>query len=199
MEGTDIVTTVANSSDTYFGNYCPNPWISTQKPDYGGSATACSSRIVQTEDSEDQQMGVYYGFFAAAPNTGIWEETRNNYNFPDTFCPLGWQLPYSGTGGDYYDKSKSFNFLINIYNLVDDLPGITSYPLSFIKSGFMNWSTKLLYGSRLRNWSVTNYNGASSYIMSNSLVDELGNKSDRVTIRCVTLHRRHGGKRICAW
>ena len=82
--------------------------------------------------------------------------TTNNADSPDTFCPLGWQLPYSGTGGDYYDKSRSWNYLFTTYSIAftdgttpggttADATKIKSYPFSYVYSGYFHWVSGRLY------------------------------------------------------
>ena len=131
----------ANKDHTYYGNGCPNGWDSSVgPPTFGGSTTACSSRITQTADGENQNIGTYYHYYAASVGTGGTDIATDNTNVPDTFCPLGWQMPYAGTGGDYYNKSKSWNYLFNTiysieYEKVASGKKATSYPFSYINSG----------------------------------------------------------------
>ena len=159
MEGTDVETgNIDNNKDhdhTYFGNGCPG--LSTD----GGSRLSCDTRIVTT-DNEDQLIGVYYNFQAATSGTGGAIKTDNTIT-PDTFCPLGWQMPYGGTGGNYYDKSKSWRYLLTQYNIDhDDGDGTSSlkmkkYPITNARSGDYLWSNGRLYrkGQVARLWSST--------------------------------------------
>ena len=140
MAGNPEDMTVAPYKDTdishdhvYLGNGCSTGT---------GSETPCPAsdaggRIVKTADNEDQKNGTYYNYQAATVGTGS-AVTAQYTNTPDTFCPLGWQLPYGGTDGDYYDKSRSWKYLLTQYNILDDGSNITvlqSYPLSYIRSG----------------------------------------------------------------
>ena len=170
---------------TYFGNGCSGG---------DGSATPCSTRIIQTADSENQKNGTYYHFQAATSGSGG-TITTDNTNSSDTFCPLGWQLPYSGTGGDYYDKSKSWNFLFNKYSIVDDETSATkvkSYPFSYVYSGFYRWITGLLYNqSNAGNyWSSTVVSSTYAYLLHtwSSVVKPANEytKAGGLTVRCVT-------------
>ena len=159
MEGTDVETgNIDNNKDhdhTYYGNGC----IGTDSE--GGSSVSCSTRIIPI-DNENQKNGTYYNFQAATSGTGG-ASTGNNANSPDTFCPLGWQLPYGGTGGDYYDKSRSWKYLLEKYNIDHDDGDITSssklqrYPLSYVLSGDYRWGNGRLYrqGQIARYWSST--------------------------------------------
>ena len=138
MEGTDIPqkADVSKNDYSYFGNGCPGD---DTAPDQFKS---CSTRTANTFDSETQEIGVYYSFQAATSGSGGTIKT-SNINAPDTFCPLGWQLPYSGTGGDYYDKSRSLKFLFEKYNLSDTQESairFRSYPFSYILSGRIRFS-----------------------------------------------------------
>ena len=137
----DVAVGFQKRDHTYIGNGCP-----------GGSGTAspCSTRIIKDGNDEDQKNGTYYHFQAATAGSGGAIET-DNANAPDTFCPLGWQLPYSGTGGDYYDKSKSWRNLFNTYGITYDDGGaaqatkIRSYPFSYVLSGSFIWDSGLLF------------------------------------------------------
>ena len=133
---------------SYYGRGCTNGWGS-------GSKTPCSDsesggRIVKERNGEEQKNGTYYHFQAATAGAGGSISTDNT-NSPDTFCPLGWQLPYSGTGGNYYDKSKSWRYLFTTYNIgfnpgsSEEAPMIRSYPFSIVYSGTFNWGDGLLY------------------------------------------------------
>ena len=142
MAGTDIhlVDTNVNHDHSFFGNGCVTTWDTTD-PYYGGSLVACSSRIVNTVDDEPQSTGSFYSFQAASSGSGATVTTENAI-IPDTFCPLGWQLPYDGTGGDYYDKSKSWRFLFNKYgySMQGDSTPMRSYPFSNILSGWYQFT-----------------------------------------------------------
>ena len=134
MEGTLIITDNDSSHDhTYYGNGCSKAYGE------GGSDKSCSTRITPTYDSENQKTGTYYNFQAATSGVGS-TLSAENANSDDTFCPLGWQLPYSGTGGAYYDKSKSWRYLLLQYSLVDhdaqSVIKIRSYPLSYNLPGY---------------------------------------------------------------
>ena len=149
MAGTPADLTVNKDNSpthdrTFYGNGCPNGWGDKGA---GGSITPCSTRIVKTYDNEDQKNGTYYHFQAATSGTGGSMSTDNT-NSSDTFCPLGWQLPYSGTGGDYYNKSRSWNYLFNKYSIIDDETSATkvkSYPFSYVYSGIFGWDMGRLY------------------------------------------------------
>ena len=154
---------------SYYGRGCKNGWGTDGD---GGSQTPCADsdaggRYVKTADNETQKNGTYYNFQAATVGAGgamATDKTDSSY----TFCPLGWQLPYSGTGGDYYDKSKSWNYLFNKYSIVDDGTSATkvkSYPFSYVYSGNYRWHTGRLYSqsNNGRYWSSTVVSSASAY------------------------------------
>ena len=174
MAGTPADLTVYIDTDpshdhTYFGRGCPGG---------DGSITPCidsaaGGRYVATVDGETQKNGTYYHIQAVTVGTGAAMKT-DNANAPDTFCPLGWQMPYSGKGGDYYDKSKSNDYLFTAYNIDFD-PGSTagaiklaSYPFSYVYSGNYYWGTGRLY--RQSNvgyyWSPTVVNSTSAYALT---------------------------------
>ena len=149
---------------TYFGNGCPNGWGTDGD---GGSITPCSTRIVKDGNEENQKNGTYYNYQAASSGNGA-SITTNNTNTPDTFCPLGWQLPYGGSGGDYYDKSKSLRFLTTTYNITDDSSGSTiikAYPFSYVYSGdYLASLGRLYYQTNYGHyWTSTVVNDSSSY------------------------------------
>ena len=184
---------------TYFGNGCNNDWGTSGE---GGSQTPCPAsnaggRIVKTGDNEDQKNGTYYDFQAATSGTGGALSTQNT-NTPGTFCPLGWQLPYSGKGGDYYDKSRSWRFLFTTYGINfntgahADAATIKSYPFSYVYSGDYNWTTGRLYGQKNDGiyWSSTLDNASGAYRMSTGWggisISTLDVKNAGFVFRCVS-------------
>ena len=150
------VASDVNHDLTYYGNGC-----------FGipGSFTPCESRIVTTSDGEDLEIGTYYHFQAATAGSGGASLATDNTNAPDTFCPLGWQMPYGGTGGDYYDKSRSWRFLFNTYNYGnDDVNAVLSYPISEIRSGNMDSAGHLNRMTQVLNhWTITNEQSIKAY------------------------------------
>ena len=165
MEGTDVSVYKDTNKDhdhTYYGNGCEVNWNV-------GSTTACSSRIDRTNDNEDLVIGTYYASQAATSGSSGTNITTQFELFKDTFCPIGWQLPYGGTGGDYYDKSKSIRFLLSTYSYEpsDTRYGtkVRSYPFSFIRSGNYRWNTGMLF-SQARDgdyWSINNKDAYAAY------------------------------------
>ena len=125
---------------SYYGTGCSDPW-----GDVGGSRVACASRMLSTKDDESQKNGTNYNFQAATSGKGGAIST-DNANSPDTFCPLGWQLPYGGTGGDYYDQSKSWIYLLSAYsysygtNVEPYVQHLNSYPFSLVFGGSYIWN-----------------------------------------------------------
>ena len=196
---------------TYYGKGCKNGWGTSGE---AGSQTPCADsnaggRFLTTADNETLKNGTLYHFQAATVGTGAAIKTDNT-NVPDTFCPLGWQLPYSGTGGDYYNKSRSLNKLLTAYSIAfdtgtaADATKVKSYPFSYVYSGNYNWYTGRLY-----------YQNVSGNYISTTVVNEGGayyldtwsgavkpassvNKVQGNNIRCVDYlaspHRRHGGR-----
>ena len=195
VEGTPADLTIYKDSDvthdrTYYGNGCPNDW---GEGGVTGSKTPCTTRIVETVGGEDQKNGTYYPYQAATSGTGGAMSTENS-NSPDTFCPLGWQLPYGGTDGDYYDQSKSFRYLFNEYgygNNQHGINGFASYPLDNVWGGYYTWSTGMLYaqGKVGIYWSTTvvsNENANSLYGTVYALTIDSSYRKDRGRmLRCV--------------
>ena len=197
---------------TYYGRGCNNDWGTDG---LGGSATPCpdnnaGGRFVETADGETQKNGTYYHYQAATIGTGGAMGTDKT-DTPDTFCPLGWQMPYSGTGGDYYDKSRSCNYLFTTYSIAfadgtaTDATKIKSYPFSYVYSGNYHWYTGRLY--RQSNfglyWTSAIATGTTNaYDMyawsSGTRPAHVNNKASGNAIRCVDYfsipHRRHGGR-----
>ena len=133
-----------NNDHTYYGMGCPNYY---GKDGSTGSDVPCSTRVIQDGDGDDQKIGTYYSGQAGMTGS-IVKNTGLNHNAPDTFCPLGWQLPYGGTGGDYYDKSRSWKYLFTLYGENGALPTgstTTKYPHSLIGSGEYYWAIGRLY------------------------------------------------------
>jgi len=154
----------ATNDHSYYGLGCNNGWGTSGED---GSQTPCpdsnaGGRYVTTADGETQKNGTYYNFQATTVGTGGTMSTKNA-DAPDAFCPLGWQLPYSGTGGDYYDRSKSWTNLFNIYSLAyqdgtaADATKVRSYPFSYVLSGYFSWYKGRLYNQTGggNSWSQT--------------------------------------------
>ena len=196
MEGNPADLTVYADNETghdhaYYGNGCPGSQTE-------GSKTPCSTRLVDTLDGETLKNGTYYNFQAATSGTGGTLEPDNT-NSSDTFCPLGWQLPYGGTGGDYYDKSKSGKYLLVQYGAWDNVEGMKMliYPLSFIRAGGYNWEIGTLnnFGSVGYYSTNTNYTWRSIYRISTASFKYVTDpKAFGNLLRCAQLHRRHGGR-----
>ena len=179
VAGTDIHTGHIDSHSghdyTYYGNGCPNAWDGDDAEHYhGGSLQSCTTRIVPTYDSENQKNGTYYVFQAATSGSG-WSATMpDDTNTADTFCPLGWQLPYGGTDGDYYDKSRSWKYLLDTYGLSygDGKEAssikVRSYPLSNILSGYYSQTDAALFyqGNNGLHWSTTSHTGGYAFLFS---------------------------------
>ena len=170
VEGTDVATGYVDGNrfhdHSYYGNGCPGTWVN-DPPYYGGSPTACSTRIVKTYDNEDLSIGTYYHYEAATVGTGAALVTDNT-DVPDTFCPLGWQMPYGGTGGDYYNKSRSWRYLMSKYNYGDNSTGSNksrSYPVSRILDGTYFWGSGALMQQDTAShlWSLTVQSDIKAY------------------------------------
>ncbi|MBR2600672.1 hypothetical protein IKE07_00830 [Candidatus Saccharibacteria bacterium] len=156
MEGTPADLTVYIDTNiahdhTYYGNGCTNGWGADGK---GGSDTPCETRIVETPGEEEQKNGTYYHFQAASSGSGAAVTTKYD-SVPDTFCPFGWQVPYDGTGGDYYDTSKSWKFLLSSYSIPNDEGGartLREYPFNISSSGRFSWEFGRLYNMPGSAW-----------------------------------------------
>ena len=176
---------------TYYGNGCPGGDTNT---------TPCSTRIVETSDNEPQKNGTYYHFQAATVGTGGSLETPNDSS-PDTFCPLGWQLPYSGTGGDYYDKSKSWKYLLDSYGITYNegteagATKVRSFPFSYTVPGYFQWySGSLQYqNSAGYYWASTVLHEKNAYALamwgSVIRVFNTNGKAYGFTVRCIDYFR----------
>ncbi len=173
MEGTDVhtgnVDDQPKNDHTFYGNGCENSYDSSL-PYQGGSATACSTRLVSTLDPEMQKNGTYFTFSAATSTSGG-SISSDNTNAPDTFCPLGWQLPYSGTGGDYYNQSRSWSYLFQKYSIISNRASvirIRSYPFDYVYSGHYSLASAALFrqGNNYSSWSITNNMSEYAYRIS---------------------------------
>ena len=180
---------------TFIGNGCPNEWVN-DPPTYGGSGTSCTTKIVKDGNDEDQSIGVLYTFQAATSGSGGTIKTDNEVS-PDTFCPLGWQVPYGGTGGDYYDKSKSWYYLLTEYSIpfndgnASSAQKVKSYPFSYISSGHFNLTNGYLYNQSISGlYFSTTASGdydAYRYVITTGKVRtlEISNKAYALAVRCV--------------
>ena len=182
---------------SYYGRGCKNGWGTDGE---GGSQTPCpdsdaGGRYVKTTDNETQKNGTYYNFQAATVGAGgamATDKTDSSY----TFCPLGWQLPYSGTGGDYDDKSRSWNHLFKSYGLhigdgtATDATKVKSYPFSYVNSGNYYWGTGRLYNQSNNGvyWSSTVVSSSDAYLLYtwSSVVRpaDTNNKTGGFAVRC---------------
>ena len=195
MAGNPVDLTVYRDTNpahdhTYYGNACPGAWSDDGST---GSTTPCNSRVVATLDDGNQENGTYYTFQASTSGTGS-TIAIDNANSPDTFCPLGWQLPYSGKGGDYYDKSKSGKYLLSQYSIGNDSAGsekIRSYPLSFVPGGYFDVRQGRLFGKDLyaNYWPSTTTsiaNGAYRITLTLTRItaDDTSNRDVEYTLRC---------------
>ena len=199
VEGTNVSfpDNVLYNDHSFYGNGCPNTWGE------GGSTVACSTRIVQTEDGEDQINGVSYNYQAITAGTGV-ALTTENANAPDSFCPLGWQLPYGGTGGDYYNAPKSWEDFRRKNQVTADPAGlhrIRIYPLSFALSGNYHWIEGKLFmqGIQHYHYSSTVKSLYNAYRLVGQLSPSEDTKGGGASLRCTQLHRRHGGRNRTGW
>ena len=159
VEGTNInyPDKYASHDHTYFGNGCSNGWGIDGNT---GSEVACGTRLSPTKDGENQINGTYYNH-SSATLTEVLSNIPDNHITPDSFCPLGWQLPYGGTGGDYYNKSKSMVYLQS--NEVYGTPFILGrYPLSEIYGGYINFETGALFVQTITGDYYTNTSRSDS-------------------------------------
>ena len=181
---------------TYFGSGCATT---------SGSDVPCGLFTATTFDNETQDIGTYYTFQAAATGSGGSTSKVDNTVVPDTFCPLGWQMPYGGTGGDYYDKPKSFGYLFTTYSMTSSSHvKFGSYPFSNNRSGYFSDTAKVSNASvSAISWTSTINSASGAYRLgmfgSAMEIDRANGKPFEFTVRCSFLHRRHGGKRICEW
>ena len=146
-------------------------------------------------DGESQNSRAYYNFQAGTAGSGGTDLDQDNANAPDTFCPLGWQLPYSGTGGDYYDQSKSWRYLFSLYGITDiseNATQVKSYPFSFVPGGAYYWQFARFYYFTIEGdyMSKTVYNGWGMYrfgIGSATIrFANMVNKNYGLSLRCVS-------------
>ena len=194
IDGTVTGTDISNHFDseprndhTYFGKGCDNNW-SGNEPPYGGSSVSCSYDTVQTYDNETQSIGTYINFQAASAGSGG-VVSDENANAPDSFCPLGWQMPYGGTGGDYYDKSRSVEYLFYRYGTEPSLEAqkMKSYPISMVNSGhFYNgrWLFRVKSAGVFWVSSVKSYvNSYRLWVATTSMV--FSDNSSKITLNSV--------------
>ena len=191
MEGTNIYypDDYPSHDHTYFGNGCSNGWGGDGTT---GSKVACGTRLSPTKDGENQINGTYYNH-SSATLTAVLSNIPDNYITPDSFCPLGWQLPYSGTGGDYYNKSRSWKYIFEQYGYTTGgIYGIMSYPLSYIYSGYYHWDLGRLYSLNIEylSWSNTMKDYTSAYRINtwddqaDNFYYRVGGRMGGATLRC---------------
>ncbi len=180
---------------------CPNAWGTVEQ---GGSDVPCVDigQIYKDGNNEDQKNGTYYHFQAASVGTGS-TITTDNANVPDTFCPLGWQLPYGGIDGEYYSQSKSWKYLLDRYNIVKGevyWNGLANYPFSYVVTGQIHFGSGRLSNSNknaatsqqgnMVHWTSTAHstnNQYVTYVTSGTI--QTGRSETKIRgkpIRCVT-------------
>ena len=188
MEGTSLLTDGAiNHDHSYYGNGCTNPFDTTKPSEgYGGSTKSCSTRIISTFDNENQKNGTHYNYMAVTSGSGGTVASGSGAAIPDTFCPLGWQLPYGGEGGDYYDKSRSFKYLMTAYNYSGQMSKVTSYPLSYVKPGDYRLALGRLFEMTRINhqWTSINAGSNNAYRIYETTSVYSDAKTIAMTIRC---------------
>ena len=204
VAGTDIHTGNMDQEKahdhTYYGNGCSEGWGSGDTPT--GSKVACSSRVINTYDNENLSIGTYYNYQAVTSGTGA-DLSAKNVPSSDTFCPLGWQLPYGGTDGDYYNQSKSWKYLLVQYgkdyveNNIATKNFLMSYPFSYIYTGNYIWGiygVLMYYGIHGVYMSSSSYNSDRMdrfYLWGSKVNADSDTKTYGMSARC--FHRRHGG------
>ena len=212
MAGTDVQTGKSDTNiqhdHSYYGNSCSTEERGGLDPEHKMSPTSCSTRVISsaTSSSDPQNIGVYYNYQAATSGSGASAKT-DNMIVPDSSCPLGWQMPYDGTGGDYYNKSKSWKYLNSSYP-----SSVTrkDYPISIILSGHFNWDGSGGAGPGLYwlevnayIWSQTVFSSGNAYwtdisTPATSIGSNKPGKTNGPVVRCVwvftSFHRRHGGR-----
>ncbi len=185
VENTDLSNTglPPSQSFTYYGGSC----ISTG---WDRIEHSCGVWYSNTASNEQQRIGTYYNYQASTSGSG-YSLATDNANVSDTFCPLGWQLPYSGTGGDYYDQSKSWNYLLARYNYINDATGsigIRSYPLDYVFSGYYlgKGVAGANYGMVAWSSTVKSANGSYRLYSTNNTLQSSSSdtKESAQTVRC---------------
>ena len=185
MEGDDISEIDSDyvHDHTYYGNGCPSE---------SGSSISCSTRLINTFDGETQETGTSYDYQAVATGSAPTIVTVDNTLSPDTFCPLGWQMPYSGSGGDYYNKSKSLKYLYDYYGITDSSSStaVLSYPFSYVKSGYYLWLNGRTYHLDRSGyyWTTIVNSGGGSYSIGITSIIRFAvtnNRAHGFPIRCV--------------
>ena len=173
MEGTDIRTGNIDNYHTHDHTYYGNGCGPTEYPvGMEGSPVSCSTRMARDGNNQDQKNGTHYNYQSSTSGAGG-TITNENAISPDTFCPLGWQLPYGGKGGDYYNKSKSWRYLFNTYSITYDDGGaeqstkLKLYPFSMIWGGYYRWNQGTVHNHGYRGyyWSSTIVNNENAFSM----------------------------------
>ena len=207
MAGTELVgykDDHLNWSTTYYGNGCSQGWNGTD-------TKSCSIKTVRTWTGRDtdedkflgeiQKIGTYYNYGSASAGTAGDVYAPDNTNISDSFCPLGWQLSYGGSGGDYYDKSKSWRYLLAAYNIPVGSGAwggklAMAYPLDYVPSGaadFLNGKVVEAHSEGVNGsydgWTATIQSQAFSYklqMWSNTIETYNTYKNYGLVLRCVS-------------
>ena len=127
-------------------------------PSGTGSATSAASLASDSTDLHYHQ-GNYYNWYAATAGSNA-SNMNNDDEAPQSICPAGWRLPYSG-----YTQvgSKSWYYLVNQASITES--NITTGPFYIPRAGGYNKSVNLV-GSSGFYWSSTaNGNGYADLLV----------------------------------
>ena len=186
---TGQIDTNNKNAHSYNGNGTQSTRTITTKTCDKSTNTKCP---VNWTTTETQSIGTYYDWAASTAQSG---GDTAGVDAANSICPYGWQLPYAtGTG-----TNKSFYKLtFDTYGLADNdsnsSTAMQSFPLSFVLSGYYDWSTGgSVYhqGSSGPRWSSLS-NGSTNayylYLLSGRLIPQYNlSKLYGFSVRCVSL------------
>ena len=145
------------------------------------SATSAASLASDSTDLHYHQ-GNYYNWYAATAGSNA-KNMKDGDEAPQSICPAGWRLPYSG---DTQKGSKSWYYLVNQASIT--VSNITTGPFYIPRAGGYNKSVNDV-GSNGRYWSSTANGGVAAYYLRfNSLNVHPQNDYDANngnSVRCV--------------
>lgn len=146
-------------------------------PNGTGSATSATSLATNSPELHYHQ-GNYYNWYAATAGSNA-DDFEDGEDAPQSICPKGWRLPYSG----YQTGSKSWYYLVNQAGL--NASNITASPVYISYSGSVSTGSFGSYWSSTANgWGYAYFLSFDSSFVLPQIYDGAGYG---YSVRCVAL------------
>ena len=179
----------ATSNVAYNASTAPSGWCSTNSAacndqsrlrtdNTANRATYTNGQTITTSD-KFYSYGNYYNWYSATAGRGTYSKSSGDTN--GDLCPLGWKLPYGGTGtsgaslggtsGGFsnLDKQMGGTGENNSRNSVTGDPMIyywKQFPNNYLNSGYLTGATLNSAGLEGSYWSSTAYSSDIVYVLA---------------------------------